>query len=59
MQTIAECCPRLSSLALAHCTQFTDRGLTAALTAMLLRPAAADGSSAPLRRLNLSYTQAG
>ncbi|KAL4419549.1 hypothetical protein ABPG77_006880 [Micractinium sp. CCAP 211/92] len=57
LQTIASCCPRLTSLALAHCTQFTDRGLIAALTPMLLRPAAPDGSTAPLRRLNLSFTQ--
>lgn len=57
MQTIASCCPRLTSLALAHCTQFTDRGLIAALTPMLLRPAAPDCSTAPLRRLNLSFTQ--
>ncbi|KAL4431484.1 hypothetical protein ABPG75_006740 [Micractinium tetrahymenae] len=57
LQTIAGCCPRLSSLALAHCTQFTDRGLIAALTTMLLRPAAPDGSTAPLRCLNLSFTQ--
>jgi hypothetical protein len=55
---LADACPLLSSLSLAHCTQFSDRGLAAALTAMLLRPVAPDGSSEPLRRLDLSFIQA-
>ena len=58
-QTLAERCPCLEALSLAHCTQFSDGGLTAALTRMLLRPAAPDGSSASLRRLDLSFTQVG
>ncbi|PRW20378.1 F-box LRR-repeat 6-like [Chlorella sorokiniana] len=57
LQTIAEHCPCLEALSLAHCTQFSDGGLTAQLSRMLLRPAAPDGSSAPLRRLDLSFTQ--
>ena len=57
-QVLADACPLLSSLSLAHCTQFSDRGLAAALTAMLLRPVAPDGSSEPLRRLDLSFIQA-
>ncbi|EFN51581.1 hypothetical protein CHLNCDRAFT_55036 [Chlorella variabilis] len=54
---VADSCPLLASLSLAHCTQFSDRGLCAALSTMLLRPAAPDGSSAPLRRLDLSFIQ--
>lgn len=57
LQTIAEHCPCLEALSLAHCTQFSDSGVTAQLGRMLLRPAAPDGSSAPLRRLDLSFTQ--
>jgi len=59
LQTIAEHCPNVESLSLAHCTQFSDGGLIAQLSRMLLRPAAADGSSTPLRRLDLSFTQVG
>lgn len=58
LRAVAESCPRLASLSLAHCTRFTDRGLAAALAIMLLRPAAPDGSSGPLRRLDLSFMQA-
>ena len=59
LQTIADHCPCLEALSLAHCTQFSDGGLIAQLSRMLLRPAAADGSSTPLRRLDLSFTQVG
>ncbi|PSC74657.1 F-box LRR-repeat 6-like [Micractinium conductrix] len=57
LQTLARCCPRLTSLSLAHSTQYSDRGLIAALGAMLGRPAAPGGSSAPLRCLDLSFVQ--
>ena len=58
-QAIAAHCPRLASLCLAHCTAFSAAALAAALERMLLRPPAADGSTAPLARLDLSFIQVG
>lgn len=57
LQALAENCPRLTQLDLSYCTCFSEAGLTAALSVMLLRRAA-DGAQ-PLRRLNLSCIQVG
>ncbi|KAI3424296.1 hypothetical protein D9Q98_009851 [Chlorella vulgaris] len=57
LQLVAARCPVLTSLSLAHCSQFGEAALCAALTEMLLRPAAADRSSAPLTHLDLSFSE--
>jgi hypothetical protein len=57
LQLVAARCPVLTTLSLAHCSQFGEAALCAALTEMLLRPAAADRSSAPLTHLDLSFSE--
>lgn len=47
----------LSDLDLSYCTKFSETGLTAALSVMLLRPAG--GGAQPLARLLLNGIQVG